>query len=164
MYIKGRAASKIPVGKRLFCANRCGRAGCGATLCLRLCTRVPGLHATADVMQSFLDGVENGLGVELAYAKTTAPVCESEAELCVSGQNRSLIAPRNAWRWLKKLHRHLPRFRALLPGPDAACAARFAHRSARLRLLLPTFALLKTLLGQAFISAFQMAQQRGFLL
>jgi hypothetical protein len=61
------------------------------------------------------------------------------------------------------LHRNLPRFRALLPGPNAVCAARFADRGARLHLLLPTLAQLKAALGSAFISAFQMAQQQGFL-
>lgn len=163
-YAKARAAQRVTVGKRLFCTDRFGRGGCGATLRLYLTTRIPGLHVGATAMQTFLTHLEAGSAVESAYVDAVDD-CKADA-VALEPQTLALLphrSPRNAWRWLKKLDRNLPRFRALLSRPEAPACLPFATRSARLRLLLPGFAQLKATLGAAFVSAFQCTQQAAFL-
>jgi hypothetical protein len=74
---------------------------------------------------------------------------------------------RHAWRWLDKLHRHLGQFRQALvfPAlrPNARLCAAFAHRSTRLRVLLPTLVALKACDHHGVVSAFQLAAQAAFL-
>ncbi len=116
-------------------------------------------------METFLTHLEAGLAVELAYVDAVDG-CKADAVVPLAPQNLALLphrSPRNAWRWLKKLDRNLPRFRALLSRPDALGCLPFAMRSARLRLLLPSFSQLKAKLGQAFVAAFQSTQQAAFL-
>lgn len=156
----------MTVGKRLFCANRFGRGGCGATLRLYLTTRIPGLHVGAAALQTFLTHLEAGSAVESAYVNAVDDDCNADAVAPLEPENSALLphrSPRNAWRWLKKLDRNLPRFRALLAGPDALGCLPFATRSARLRLLLPGFVALRSKLGAAFVSSFQCTQQAAFL-
>ena len=166
-YAKARAAQRVTVGKRLFCADRFGRGGCGATLRLYLFDRLPRLHVGAPAMQAFLTHLDAGMAVESAYAQSrpaarivpcAAPQLEKTMPTLLPHRS-----PRNAWRWLKKLDRNLPRFRALLTGPDALGGLPFTTRSARLRLLLPGFVALKAQLGPAFVAAFQRTQQAAFL-
>ncbi len=155
----------MTVGKRLFCADRFGRGGCGATLRLYLTTRIPGLHVGATAMQAFLTHLEAGSAVELAYVDAVDD-CKADAVVPLEPQTSALLShrsPRNAWRWLKKLDRNLPRFRALLSRPDASACLPFTTRSARLRLLLPGFAQLKAKLGPTFVATFQSTQQAAFL-
>ena len=164
-YAKARAAERLTVGKRLFCADRFGHGGCGATLRLYLTTRIPGLHVGAAAMQTFLTHLEAGSAVESAYLG--AVVDGKAAAVAPLEPNASALlphrSPRNAWRWLKKLDRNLPRFRAKLCRPDALGCLPFSTRSARLRLLLPSFVALKAKLGAAFVGAFQSTQQAAFL-
>lgn len=165
-YAKARAAQRVTVGKRLFCADRFGHGGCGATLRLYLTTRIPGLHVGAAALQTFLTHLEAGSAVESAYVNAVDDDCKADAVELLEPQTSALLphrSPRNAWRWLKKLDRNLPRFRALLSRPDASACVPFATRSARLRLLLPSFAQLKAKLGPAFVAAFQCTQQAAFL-
>ena len=164
-YAKARAAQRVTVGKRLFCADRFGHGGCGATLRLYLTTRIPGLHVGAAAIQTFLTHLEAGSAVESAYVAAVDD-CKADAVAPLEPQNLALLphrSPRNAWRWLKKLDRNLPRFRALLSRPDASACVPFATRSARLRLLLPGFVSLKAKLGATFVAAFQYTQQAAFL-
>lgn len=164
-YAKARAAQRVTVGKRLFCTDRFGHGGCGATLRLYLTTRIPGLHVGAAAMETFLTHLAAGLAVELAYVDAVDDY-EADAVAPLAPQNLALLphrSPRNAWRWLKKLDRNLPRFRALLSRPDALGCLPFATRSARLRLLLPGFVALRSKLGAAFVGAFQCTQQAAFL-
>ena len=166
-YAKAHAAKRATVGKRLFCANRFGRGGCGATLRLYLFERLPRLQVGAPAMQAFLTHLDQGMAVESAYAQSRP---EAQIVPCAAPQLEKTMPPllphrssRNAWRWLKKLDRNLPRFRALLAGPEALGCLPFATRSARLRLLLPSFAALRSKLGAAFVGAFQCTQQAAFL-
>lgn len=118
-------------------------------------------------MQAFLTHLDEGMAVESAYAQSkfearivprAAPQLEKTPPPLLPHRSS-----RNAWRWLKKLDRNLPRFRALLSRPEAPACLPFTTRSARLRLLLPSFVALKAKLGAAFVSAFQCAQQAAFL-
>lgn len=156
VYKKEAGGTLMQVGKRLFCANRHGRAGCGATLRLYLSARVPRLHYGALVLQAFLVALLAGTVVTSAYAAATATVVSTAA-------TASARSPRQAWRWLGKLHAGLGRLRTLLPGPDAQQIEPFAARTRRLRLLLPTLAALKSRLGASFVAAFQQQQQASFL-
>lgn len=146
VYKKQIGGAPAPVGKRLLCANRHGRRGCGATLRLYLTERVPRLHYSALALQAFFVALLAGVVVTTAYAGATGTQ-----------------SPRHAWRWLGKLHAGLGRLRTLLPGPDAHDAAPFAARVHRLRLLLPTIAALRARLGAAFVATFQQQQQASFL-
>ena len=122
-YVKARAAQRVTVGKRLFCADRFGRGGCGATLRLYLFDRVPRLHANATALQAFLAYLDQGMAVESAYAQSRLQPQARIVPRAVPQLEKTTPpllphrSPRNAWRWLKKLDRNLPRFRALLAGP-----------------------------------------------
>ena len=163
-YTKARAAQRLTVGKRLFCADRFGRGGGGATLRLYLTARIPSLHVGAAAMQPFLMHLETGSAVESAYADAVDD-CKADAVTPLEPQTSALLphrSSRNAWRWLKKLDRNLPRFRALLCRPDASACLPYVTRSARLRLLLPGFVALRSKLDAAFVGAFQCTQQAVF--
>ncbi|MBD8528303.1 hypothetical protein [Pseudomarimonas arenosa] len=134
------------MGKRVFCANRGGRRGCGATLRLYLAARLPRRQYGAPVLQRFVRALMAGADVAVAYLQATAAQ-----------------SSRHGWRWLSRMYAHLTRWRVLLPGPDAQDAAPFASRSPRLRLLLPTLVALHRRLGDAFVTRFQLQQQASFL-
>ena len=72
------------VGKRLLCANRHGRSGCGATLRLYLSAGIPRLKYSAVVMTLFLTALLQGLSIQQAYQSATRT-----------------DDPRNAYRWLR---------------------------------------------------------------
>lgn len=59
------------VGKRLLCANRHGRSGCGATLRLYLSTGIPRLKHSAIVMTLFFAALLRGLSIQQAYQSAT---------------------------------------------------------------------------------------------
>lgn len=134
------------MGKRLYCANRHGRQGCGATLRLYLAERLPRLHYGAVALQTFALELMAGAAISTAYVAATGAA-----------------SPRHAWRWLGKLHAGLGRLRTRLPGPDAHPLTPFAARVHRLRLLLPTLDALRGRLGATFVAAFQLQQQAAFL-
>lgn len=146
VYRKRHGGGRIAVGKRLLCANRRGRGGCGATLLLYVADCLPRHHYGAAVLQGFVMALLGGAAVANAW--------------CLASGAQSA---RHGWRWLTRLQTGLVRLRAQLPGPAAQCATPFAARSHRLRLLLPTFAALRERLGAAFVCAFQLQQQAAFL-
>jgi hypothetical protein len=136
----------VAVGKRLFCANRRGRDGCGATLRLSVAECLPRLHYGAVVLQGFVLALLGGSATAAAYLQAT-------------GAQSS----RHGWRWLMRFSMSLSRWRVRLPGPDALDAPAFAAGCPRRRLLLPTLAALRTVLGEDFVACFQCAQQAAFL-
>lgn len=163
VYKKEAGGTLKQVGKRLFCANRHGRHGCGATLRLYLSERVPRLHYDALALQAFLVALLAGTVVTSAHAAATAVANGTDTVASTAATAHGARSPRQAWRWLGKLHAGLSRLRTLLPGPDAQPIEPFAARVRRLRLLLPTLAALKSRLGASFVAAFQQQQQASFL-
>lgn len=147
VYKKRLRGDPIAVGKRLLCANRRGRGGCGSTLVLYVAHCLPRRHHGAAVLQNFVFALQGGASVAAAW--------------CLASGAQS---PRHGWRWLSRLHGGLVRLRALLPGPDAHDPAACAGRTPRLGLLLPTLAALIARLGQAFVAAFALQQQCALLI
>jgi hypothetical protein len=145
VYVKQIAGKALAVGKRLLCTDR-GRDGCGATLQLRLSSRVPRLHKSADAVDAFLDHLDAGAAVEAAYQQATAA-----------------NSPRQAWRWMLQCDRHVPHFRAHTSHVRTdIVTARCAHRSHRLRVLLPTFAAFTLAFDAERVRHFQACTQTSF--
>jgi len=113
------------VGKRIFCSNRFGRAGCGRTFRLYLATEIPCLHYTVCHLALFLRTLIAGGSIHCAYQSVT-----------------KTPDPRNAYRWLNKLQRKLIDYRGVLNARTKDSANRFNCRVRRLKLLLPTISAL----------------------
>lgn len=147
VYKKGHHGKVQCVGKRLFCSNRNGRSGCGATLRLYLASRVPRLFHGAAALTAFVMALIAGLSIGDAYRKAT-----------LAGD------PRNAYRWLDRLERKLIDFRAALARRIVLPAKAFALRTRRLQLLLPTIeALVAHKVGEPLGVRYQLHLQRAFV-
>lgn len=146
VYRKQHGGVRCAVGKRLFCANRRGRRGCGATLRLSLADCLPRLHVAAQVLQGFVLALVAGSGVAAAYLQAT----------------RAQSA-RQGWRWVRRLRDGLVHWRTYLPREVSPLAPLFSVRSPRLQVLLPTLAALALRLGGSFVARFQRDRQRPFL-
>ncbi len=144
VYKKQHQGQRRAVGKRLFCANRYARSGCGATLRLSLADTLPRLQYAAAQLQTFVFVLIAGATVADAYCHATGAA-----------------SSRHAWRWLTKLQHRLGDFRTWLGRRDHN-GAPFVRRCRRLRLLLPTLALC-TQIGVAFVSSYQSHRQQPFL-
>jgi hypothetical protein len=102
VYKKQHQGKRRTVGKRLLCSNRYGRSGCGQTRRLYLATELAFLHYTTVRMTLFLVALLAGDSIQKAYQTAT-----------------HTTEPRNAYRWLNKLHRKIMDYRALLKTPCA---------------------------------------------
>lgn len=132
------------VGKRVFCTDRAGRRGCGATVRLYLAEVPPQLHVKACVLQGFVLALLAGAGVAAAYLRATAAQ-----------------SSRQGWRWVRRFCTTLAQWRTDLPRVDAS--PRFATRSPRLQVLLPTLSALASRFGERFVARFQAERQAPFL-
>ena len=106
------------VGKRLLCANRHGRSGCGATLRLYLSAGIPRLKYSAVVMTLFLTALLQGLSIQQAYQSAT-----------------DTDDPRNAYRWLRRCSDRILVYRTGLKNRAESLAGQFACRVHRLSLI-----------------------------
>lgn len=137
---------RIIVGKRLFCANRHGKTGCGATHRLYLAEYVPSLRYTTEHLLTFLSSLIALCTIQQAYKAATGT------------EN-----PRNAYRWLRKLSNKLIEFRSGLSLHAAHLVDRFKTQTHRLRLLLPTLQTLFSNLPTNPCATYQQHKQIAFI-
>ena len=109
------------VGKRILCSRRYGRSGCGRTRQWYLADVVPQCQYRLSVFIAFIHALLAGDAVETAYTKTIVP---------------SPNEPRQAWRWLQRFMKQLPRWRSCLSLTDETFEVK--QRSSPLKKLLPT--------------------------
>lgn len=141
VYQKQHQSQPVRVGKRLCCSNRFGRSGCGKTVRLYLADAIPRLHYSAQVVSLFLVALLQGSSVISAYQQAIG----SEREA------------RQAWRWIGRLYRQLPLWRADFEKRSESLVKK---GSARLQVLLCSVADLLSQYGGCF--GFQALRQRAF--
>lgn len=146
IYKKQHQGKREVVGKRLFCSNRYGRSGCGATLRLYPTHRIPGLQYSTHHWDSFLSSLINGATVQKAYAAAT-----------------QAADPRNAFRWLHKLQAKLVDYRRYLPRIPEAVTKIFTSRTQRLRRLLSTLQQMFTQTRTRSCAHYQLTHQAPFV-
>ena len=137
---------KEPVGKRILCSNRYGRAGCGRTLRLYLADCVPALSRTAFHISLFFLGLITGKPIQSAYTDAT-----------------HTVDPRNAYRWLSKCQAKIIHYRAALVNRSWSYSTAFKCRAQRLQLLLPTVNGLRHQFSDSLVTDFQLKQQHRFM-
>lgn len=116
----------VKVGKRLLCAKRYGKSGCGRTRPLYLQHIIPKRRYTLSTLLALIYALLKAQTVEQAYAEAVG---------------HSNYSHRQAWRWLSALWRLMPCFRNEIPKPDYSLLETFPHRSQRLSMLLSTLKL-----------------------
>lgn len=123
-YIYKVDAKGKPVGKRILCANRYSKLGCGRTQALHLPTTLPNHRYGATQLLHFICALLAGLSISKAYYTTISH--EQDA--------------RQAWRWVNRLIRKLGLFRQILHRPwiTEPNIGAYHTRSRRLQILLPT--------------------------
>jgi hypothetical protein len=146
VYKQVSSTQKIIVGKRIFCANRCGKSGCGATHRLYLSDYLPSLCYTTEQLFTFLSSLIDLSTIQHAYQAATHT------------EN-----PRNAYRWLHKLGNKLIDFRSRLTRNSERLIALFKTRTHRLRLLLPTLQTLFSALPDNPCAHYQQLRQSAFM-
>jgi hypothetical protein len=142
VYKKQHGGEPLPVGKRIFCSNRCGRSGCGRTRRLYLAAVIPAWHYAASCLTGFVSGLCAGVSIAAAYCAATGAASH-----------------RQAYRWLHKLDCRLSVYRCLTPRHERPLTM---GRCRRLALLLPALATLFEHLGPQPCARFQFQQQATF--
>lgn len=143
VYQKQSLALPQPVGKRLVCSNRFGRSGCGRTLRLYLAHSLPRWHYGATVLSLFLLTLLSGASVVAAFQQAT-------------GRHEA----RQAWRWLHRLYRQLPNWRARFTHRLVTLPS--GYRTPRLTVLLTTLAALFTTQQPTDCATLQLRWQHAF--
>jgi hypothetical protein len=138
--------TRITVGKRLFCSNRHGRSGCGSTLRLYLAFIIPVLRYDATHLMAFLNALINGMSIQKAYQAAT-----------------QTDEPRNAYRWLDKLHDQLINYHGFLKTRAQELVTSFRSRTRRLQILLPTIQRLATITPSNLCRSYQLECQTCFI-
>ena len=146
VYKQLSSTHKITTGKRIFCSNRHGKSGCGATRRLYLAEAIPLLHYTTYHLFIFLSSLIALCTVQHAYETATGTE-----------------DPRNAYRWLRKLSQKLIDFRGALTKHAAHLTERFKTRTRRLQVLLPTLQTLFSTLPTNPCVHYQQRQQTAFI-
>lgn len=136
---------KQPVGKRVFCSDRHGHAGCGRTMQLYLDTTIRYLHYTGGCVVAFVLALLTGVTVQQAYEQATGTP-----------------EPRQAYRWLHKLFAQLSAYRRVLHQPVFQ-PVQTANPNPRRSLLASTFTALLPLFGPPLCAGYQQSLQRSFL-
>lgn len=108
------------IGKRILCAKRYRKHGCGRTRQLYLHQRLPHWRYPLTVLLSFIHALLQGMTVEGAYGHAL-------------GHQHS--EPRQAWRWLNALWRRVGWFRSVVPDKLIITVRR---RTRRLTVLVST--------------------------
>ncbi|BBB62219.1 hypothetical protein UNDKW_5964 (plasmid) [Undibacterium sp. KW1] len=145
---KRLGAEPQAVGKRVYCSNRHHRTGCGRTMQLYLDSTIRYLHHAGCCVVALVLLLMAGMTVQHAYHQATG-----------------VSMPRNAYRWLHRLHMQASVYRSLPHRPPLQDANPFmtTHRSARLGSLMSTFQTLLQRFGQHLCTAYQSQLQRSFL-
>ena len=110
------------VGKRILCAKRYGKSGCGHTQALYVDDVIPQRRYSLSVLLAFVFALVKGQTVEQAYYRAI-------------GHTHS--SPRQAWRWLNALWDNMGQFR-LRSASSEPPQVLIAGGSRRLTLLLNT--------------------------
>lgn len=131
-----------PVGKRVLCANRRGKCGCGRTVRLYLASRIPRLQSWGWQVVSFVWALLAGWSIAEAYWAATGAV-----------------EPRQGYRWFKRLMAQLVVWR-----PQVASQGNWRQifPSSRYALLAESFVALTRVLGMPLCSGFQLKFQQAF--
>lgn len=128
VYKQRSISHRETVGKRILCANRYGKVGCGHTRQLYLQSTIPHRSYGVATLAMFTLLLLQGFSVAKAYQKTT---------------KKEGVEPRQGWRWLQRLFCRIGHFRSLLlrqissSSPEATTTPPTTH-CRRLQLLLPT--------------------------
>ncbi len=134
------------IGKRLFCSNRSGRSGCGRTCQLYISQILPSLQYNEFHLFIFLSSLMGSLSIKTAYEEATGT-----------------IDPRNAYRWLNKLHHKLIEYRMQLKRHSNSLDDLFQLRVKRLKILLSSLASLFLTLNQTPCAHYQTRTQSTFI-
>ena len=146
------ATEPMAIGKRVLCAQRHQRSGCGRTVQLMLATMLRYLHVAGSVVVTFMSHLTQGLSIAKAYQQSTGT-----------------LDSRHAYRWLEKLLACLSHYRTLVPHAQhvrdfvAADPAPSGALPTRRHLLVSTFALLMLHFGVPLCAAYQLASQSALL-
>lgn len=135
-----------PVGKRIFCSNRYGKSGCGATLRLYLAEAIPTLSYTTSHLFIFIARLIAWCNIQQAYQAATRTK-----------------DPRNAYRWLHRLWRKLIDYRHCLKSRTVCHTDMFTSRTQRLQVLLPTLQALFSALPHNPCAHYQIRKQAPFV-
>jgi len=148
VYKQRSIAVREPVGKRVLCSNRLGKAGCGRTVQLYLANEIPGRHYGAGALFLFLSALLTCATVNDAYRQ-------------VAGDK----ATRHGWRWLTCLMGRLPVFRSQLSlnTISTTLSSALAHRCRRLKLLLSTVHMMLPKCSACPCAAYHMRTQTSLL-
>lgn len=119
-YLYKKSGQKV--GKRILCAKRYGKSGCGHTQALYVSDVIPQRRYSLSVLLSFVFALVKGQTVEQAYYRAI-------------GHTHS--SPRQAWRWLNGLWANMVMFRLRLTSSEPPKAL-IAGGSRRLTVLLNT--------------------------
>jgi hypothetical protein len=114
--------SGIQVGKRILCAKRYGKLGCGRTFALYIAAFIPERRYSLSVLWAFACSLIQGSSVAQAY---------------FSAVGHAYFSHRQAYRWLSALYAQVGLFRSQLPFASTYSIS-VRHRSARLSILLTT--------------------------
>lgn len=146
---KKQAGGREPqvVGKRVFCSNRRSHTGCGQTMQLYLDSTLRYIHYAGSTVVAFALLLLTAVSITMAYRQAT------QAQ-----------TPRNAYRWLDRLHTNMSFYRSLVHQPPLEPPTDPGGRPhcARRRLLSSTFSALLTRFGQPLCQACQSQLQRSF--
>ncbi len=145
IYKKQNNGLKKIVGRRIFCSNRYGRTGCGATYRLYLATIVPTFKFTSPNISRFIKSLLDNNSIQKAYKEATG----SED-------------PRNAYRWLNKLYRTLTSYRAAINRFNHDANQR-VYQTKRFKILLPTFCHLFNATDFSSCTRYQLLRQKCFI-
>lgn len=119
-YLYKKSGQKV--GKRILCAKRYGKSGCGHTQALYVSDVIPNRRYSLSVLLTFVFALVKGATVEKAYYRAI-------------GHTHS--SPRQAWRWLNALWANMGRFRLRLMSSEPP-EMLIAGASRRLTVLLNT--------------------------
>jgi hypothetical protein len=146
VYRQISSTQQVVVGKRIFCTNRHGKTGCGATHRLYLTEYIPSLRYTTEHVFIFLSALMTRCTIQHAYNSATGT------------EN-----PRNAYRWLRKLNNKLMAFRSDLSVQASRLVDYCKTQTHRLRLLLPTLQTLFSNLPENPCATYQQRKQIAFI-
>jgi hypothetical protein len=148
VYKKRAGADPQAVGKRVFCSNRDGQSGCGRTSRLYLDAAIRKLHYAGGQLVAFVLALIQSSTVRQAYSGATGTA-----------------DPRNAYRWLNRLHWQLSTYRSLAQQAPLPCSATppGTKPAARRNLLGSTFLALSNDFGVPLCANFQRKLQRSFI-
>jgi len=142
-YVYRQSGEKV--GKRILCAKRYGKRGCGRTRQLYLQHVIPQRRYSLSKLVAFVCALIRGLTVERAYIEAVGHAHSSH---------------RQAWRWLSALWARMSYFRSEVYSLfDTGLSSR-PYRSPRLAILMSTLASWMRLLPDK--RTFQLNRQRRF--